>query len=35
VTIGPSDVVLDIPPPPQVEKVTQPPGCQPRRRGRA
>jgi alpha,alpha-trehalose phosphorylase len=35
VTIGATDVVLEIPPPPQVDPVTQPPGCRPRRRSRA
>ena len=35
VAIGPSDVVLEIPPPPQVDPVSQPPGCAPRRRSRA
>jgi alpha,alpha-trehalose phosphorylase len=34
VTVSASDVVLDIPPPPEVEPVRQPPGCEPRRRRR-
>jgi alpha,alpha-trehalose phosphorylase len=35
VTIGASETVLDIPPPPEVRPVTQPPGCEPRRRSRS
>jgi len=34
VTVDHTDLVLDIPPPPQVEPVSQPVGCQPRRRSR-
>ncbi|MGY2066311.1 glycoside hydrolase family 65 protein [Blastococcus sp. SYSU DS0619] len=34
VRIDHDDVVLDVPPPPQVEPVRQPPGCEPRRRSR-
>jgi alpha,alpha-trehalose phosphorylase len=34
VTVDHSDLVLDIPPPPQVEPVHQPIGCEPRRRSR-
>ncbi len=34
VTVDHTDLVLDIPPAPQVEPVTQPPGCSPRRRAR-
>jgi alpha,alpha-trehalose phosphorylase len=34
VTIGADEVVLDIPPAPDVEPVSQPPGCEPRRRSR-
>jgi alpha,alpha-trehalose phosphorylase len=34
ITIGASEVVLDIPPPPDVAPVSQPPGCEPRRRSR-
>jgi alpha,alpha-trehalose phosphorylase len=34
VTLGASETVLDIPPAPEVEPVTQPPGCEPRRRSR-
>jgi alpha,alpha-trehalose phosphorylase len=35
VTVDHADLVLDIPPPPEVEPVTQPPGAEPRRRNRA
>jgi alpha,alpha-trehalose phosphorylase len=34
VTVGPEDLVLEIPPPPKVDPVTQPAGCEPRRRSR-
>jgi alpha,alpha-trehalose phosphorylase len=34
VTVDHTDLVLDIPPPPQVEPVRQPKGCEPRRRSR-
>ena len=34
VSLGADEVVLDIPPRPQVEPVRQPPGCEPRRRSR-
>jgi alpha,alpha-trehalose phosphorylase len=34
VTVDHTDLVLDIPPAPQVEPVSQPPGCAPRRRAR-
>ena len=34
VTVDHKDLVLDIPPAPQVEPVTQPKGCEPRRRSR-
>jgi alpha,alpha-trehalose phosphorylase len=32
VTVDHSDLVLDVPPPPAVEPVSQPPGREPRRR---
>jgi len=35
VTVDHADLVLEIPPPPKVEPVTQPPGAEPRRRNRA
>ncbi|CCG03508.1 glycoside hydrolase family 65 protein [Blastococcus saxobsidens] len=35
VTVDHEDVVLDIPAPPDVEPVSQPPGCEPRRRTRS
>jgi alpha,alpha-trehalose phosphorylase len=34
VIVDHADLVLDIPPAPHVEPVTQPPGCEPRRRSR-
>ena len=34
VTVGSEEVVLEIPPPPNVDPVRQPAGCQPRRRSR-
>jgi alpha,alpha-trehalose phosphorylase len=34
VTVDHTDLVLEIPPAPQVEPVTQPKGCEPRRRSR-
>jgi alpha,alpha-trehalose phosphorylase len=34
VTVDHTDLVLDIPSPPQVEPVRQPKGCEPRRRSR-
>jgi alpha,alpha-trehalose phosphorylase len=34
VTVDHHDLVLDIPPPPAVEPVCQPVGCEPRRRAR-
>ena len=35
VTVDHEDLVLDIPPAPQVEPVVQPKGCEPRRRSRS
>jgi alpha,alpha-trehalose phosphorylase len=35
VTVDHKDLVLDIPPAPQVEPVHQPVGCEPRRRARS
>ncbi len=35
VTVDHNDLVLEIPPPPEVGPVTQPPGCEPRRRARS
>jgi alpha,alpha-trehalose phosphorylase len=35
VTVDHEDLVLEIPPPPKVSPVVQPPGCEPRRRARA
>jgi alpha,alpha-trehalose phosphorylase len=35
VTVGSEDLVLEIPPPPRVDPVRQPAGCQPRRRSRS
>jgi alpha,alpha-trehalose phosphorylase len=34
VTVEDKDLTLEIPPPPQVDPVHQPPGCAPRRRSR-
>jgi alpha,alpha-trehalose phosphorylase len=34
VTVDHDDLVLDIPPAPQVQPVRQPPGAEPRRRSR-